>query len=141
MVKAPKLYFIDTGLAAWLLGIREQEQLAFHTQRGALFENLVMTEFLKGRFNKGQPADLSFWRDNKRLEVDLVLDDGNSLKPVEIKSGQTVVPDFMTSTRKWCEISGIPNRPAWLVYGGTTGHANGNIAIVSWSELATLATL
>jgi hypothetical protein len=100
----------------------------------------VVTEFLKGRFNKGQQADLSFWRDSKGLEVDLVLDDGNSLKPVEIKSGQTIVPDFMTSIRKWCEISGTPNRPAWLV-GGTTGHTNGNIAIVPWSELATLATL
>ncbi len=141
MVKTPKLYFIDTGLAAWLLGIREQEQLAFHAQRGALFENLVVTEFLKGRFNKGQQADLYFWRDSKGLEVDLVLDDGSSLKPVEIKSGQTVVPDFMISIRKWCEISGAPNRPAWLVYGGAKGHANGNIAIVPWSELATLAAL
>jgi hypothetical protein len=141
MVKTPKLYFLDTGLAAWLLGIREQEQLTFHAQRGALFENLVVTEFLKGRFNKGQQADLYFWRDSKGLEVDLVLDDGSSLKPVEIKSGQTVAPDFMTSIRKWCEISGAPNRPAWLVYGGTTGHANGNITIVPWSELTRLATL
>jgi uncharacterized protein len=141
MVKTPKLYFIDTGLAAWLLGIRDQEQLAFHAQRGALFENLVVTEFLKGRFNRGQQADLSFWRDSKGLEVDLVLDDGSSLKPVEIKSGQTVAPDFLTSLRKWCEISGDPNRPAWLIYGGTKRHASGNIAIVPWNELASLATL
>lgn len=141
MVKTPKLYFIDTGLAAWLLGIREQEQLTFHAQRGPLFENLVVTEFLKGRFNRGQQADIYFWRDSKGLEVDLLLDDGSSLKPVEIKSGQTVVPDFMTSIRKWCELSGLQNRPAWLVYGGTKGHANGNISIVPWKELATLATL
>ncbi len=141
MVKAPKLYFIDTGLAAWLLGIREQEQLTFHAQRGPLFENLVITEFLKGRFNRGEQADIYFWRDSKGLEVDLLLDDGSSLKPVEIKSGQTIVPDFMTSIKKWCELSGLPNRPAWLVYGGTKGHTNGNISIVPWSELATLATL
>lgn len=141
MVKAPKLYFIDTGLAAWLLGIREQEQLTFHAQRGPLFENLVVTEFLKGMFNRGQQADIYFWRDSKGLEVDLLLDDGSSLKPVEIKSGQTVVPDFMTSIRKWCELSGLPNRPALLVYGGTKKHTNGNISIVPWRELATLATL
>jgi predicted AAA+ superfamily ATPase len=141
MVKTPKLYFIDTGLAAWLLGIREQEQLTFHAQRGALFENLVVTEFLKGRFNKGQQADIYFWRDSKGLEVDLLLDDGSSLKPVEIKSGQTVVPDSMTSIKKWCELTGLPNRPAWLVYGGTKEHTNGNISIVPWNELATLATL
>jgi predicted AAA+ superfamily ATPase len=100
MVKTPKLYFIDTGMAAWLLGIQEQEELTVRPA-GALFENLVVTEFLKGRFNKGQQADIYFWRDSKKgLEVDLLLDDGSSLKPVEIKSGQTVVPDFMTSIRK-----------------------------------------
>lgn len=136
LVKTPKLYFLDTGLAAWLLGIREQEQLAFHAQRGALFENLVVTEFLKGRFNRGQQADLHFWRDSKGLEVDLLLDDGLSLKPVEIKSGQTIAPDFLTSLKKWCELSGIPDRPALLVYGGKRPLANGNITIIPWRELA-----
>jgi hypothetical protein len=89
LVKAPKLYFIDTGLAAWLLGIRDKEQIAFHAQRGALFENLVITEFLKGRFNRGRQADICFWRDSKGLEVDLLLEEGLELTPVEIKSGQT----------------------------------------------------
>ena len=139
MVKTPKLYFIDTGLAAWLMGIREQEQLSFHAQRGALFENLVVTEFLKGRFNRGQQPDIYFWRDSKGLEVDLLLDDGSCLKPVEIKSGQTVAPDFLKSLRKWCELSGLPNRPALLVYGGTMELTNGNISIAPWMELATLA--
>jgi len=141
MVKAPKLYFIDTGLAAWLLGIREHEQLTFHAQRGALFENLVVTEFIKGRFNRGQQADIYFWRDSKGLEVDLLLDDGSNLKPVEIKSGQTVATDFLTSLRKWCELSGFPDRSALLVYGGTTALTNGNISIVPWRELATLAAM
>ena len=136
LVKAPKLYFLDTGLAAWLLGIREEEQLAFHAQRGALFENLVVTEYLKARFNRGQPADLHFWRDSKGLEVDLLLDDGISLKPIEIKSGQTVASDFMTSLRKWCELSGDPKRPAVLVYGGENELKNGNVSIVPWRKLA-----
>jgi len=136
MVKAPKLYFIDTGIAAWLLGIRTEEQLSFHAQRGALFENLVVTEFLKSRFNEGRQADIYFWRDSKGLEIDLLLEDGGNLTPVEIKSGQTVASDFMTSLRKWCELSGIPDRPALLVYGGTTSFANGNISIVPWRNLA-----
>ena len=136
MVKTPKLYFIDTGLAAWLLGVREQEQLNFHAQRGALFENLVVTEFLKARFNRGQQADLHFWRDSKGLEVDLLLDDGITLKPVEIKSGQTIVADSLTSLKKWCELSDGSDRPAWLVYGGTSELANGNISIVPWRKLA-----
>lgn len=136
MVKTPKLYFIDTGLAAWLLGVREQEQLNFHAQRGALFENLVVTEFLKARFNRGQQADLHFWRDSKGLEVDLLLDDGITLKPVEIKSGQTIVADSLTSLKKWCVLSGTSDRPAWLVYGGTRELVNGNITIIPWRKLA-----
>lgn len=141
LVKTPKLYFLDTGLAAWLLGIRNQEQLTFHAQRGALFENLVVTEFLKGRFNSGQQADLYFWRDNKGLEIDLLLDDGISLKPVEIKSGQTIAPDFLTSLRKWCELSGNPDRPAILVYGGDKELTNGNVSIIPWRKLADLTAI
>jgi predicted AAA+ superfamily ATPase len=123
-----------------LLGIREREQLAYHAQRGALFENLVVTEFLKGRFNMGQPADLYFWRDSKGLEVDLLLDNGISLKPVEIKSGQTIAPDFLTSLKKWCELSKAPDCPAVLVYGGDKEFANGNISIIPWKRLATLTS-
>jgi hypothetical protein len=138
LVKTPKLYFLDTGLAAWLLGIREQGQMAFHAQRGALFENLVITEFLKGRFNQGQQADLYFWRDSRGLEVDLLLDDGASLTPVEIKSGQTIAADSLTSLKKWCELSGTTESPALLVYGGNRELANGNIAIIPWRKLAEL---
>lgn len=137
LIKAPKLYFIDTGLAAWLLGVREQEQLLFHAQRGALFENMVIMEYLKSRFNRGEQADLYFWRDSKGLEVDLLLDDGASLKPIEIKSGQTIASDSLTPLKKWCELSGIPGRPAWLVYGGTRELTNGNVSIVPWRKLAT----
>lgn len=140
LVKTPKLYFLDTGLAAWLLGIREQEQLAYHAQRGALFENLVVTEFLKGRFNRGQQADLYFWRDSKGLEVDLLLDDGISLNPVEIKSGQTLAPDFLTALKKWCALSGIPDRPAALVYGGDKVLSNFNVSIIPWRSLGSLAS-
>jgi predicted AAA+ superfamily ATPase len=138
LVKTPKLYFLDTGLSAWLLGIREMEQLAYHAQRGALFENLVVTEFLKGRFNTGQQADLYFWRDSKGLEIDLLVDDGISLKPIEIKSGQTIAPDFLNSLRRWCELSGVPDRPAALVYGGDKAFSNKSISIIPWRSLASL---
>ena len=141
LVKTPKLYFLDTGLAAWLLGIRELEQLAYHAQRGALFENLVVTEFLKGRLNRGVPADLYFWRDSKGLEVDLLLDDGMSQKPVEIKSGQTIAADFLSALKKWCELSGAPERPAMLVYGGEQEFVNANVTIVPWRRLASLSLL
>ena len=88
------------------MGIRDPEQLSFHAQRGALFETLVITEFLKARFNQGMQSNLYFWRDSKGLEIDLVLEEGEVLKPVEIKSGQTYVPEFLTSLEKWRELSG-----------------------------------
>jgi len=71
------------------------------------------------------------------IEVDLLLDDGASLKPVEIKSGQTIVADSLTPLKKWCELSGMPDRQAWLVYGGTNELANGNVSVVPWGKLAT----
>jgi uncharacterized protein len=89
---------------------------------------------------RGQQADLYFWRDSKGLEVDLLLDDGISLKPVEIKSGQTIAPDFMTSLKKWCELSGTADRPAVLVYGGDQEFSNNNISIIPWRCLAGLTS-
>jgi len=98
----------------------------------------VVTECIKGRFGRGQQADLYFWRDSKGLEMDLLLDDGINLKPVEIKSGQTIVPDFLVSLKKWCELSDAPDRPAALVYGGDRELTDGNVAIILWRKLADL---
>lgn len=135
IVKAPKLYFVDAGMAGWLLGIREEDQLAFHAQRGALFENLVVTEFLKARFNNGLPSNLFFWRDSKGLEVDLVLEEGTELSPVEIKSGQTVAPDFFAGLQKWSALAGRTDRPATLVYGGEREMSRDNVTILPWKKL------
>ena len=71
LVKRPKLYFVDVGLAVWLLGIRDAETLNAHPLRGALFETLVVSEMFKTRFNAGEPAELYFWRDHVGHEVDL----------------------------------------------------------------------
>ncbi len=139
LVKTPKLYFHDTGLAAWLLGIREPDQLAFHAQRGPLFENLVMTEFLKARFNRGLSPDIYFWRDSKGLEIDFVLEKGEELQPVEIKSGQTIAADFFDALKKWGELAERGDKPAWLVYGGEREMQNGNIAVIPWRGLPKLA--
>jgi len=138
LVKSAKLYFCDTGLAAWLLGVREPGQLAFHAQRGALFENLVVTEFLKARLNRGLPPDIYFWRDSRGLEVDLLLENGEELKPVEIKAGQTIASDFLDSLKKWGELSGRGDEPAWLVYGGDEEMRNGNVTIIPWRGLPKL---
>lgn len=135
LVKAPKLYFCDVGLAAWLTGVREPAQASFHAQRGALFETLVVNEFLKARLNAGLPSNLTFWRDSKGLEVDLLLERGDDLTPVEIKSGQTIAVDFLDSLKSWLALSKAPDHPAWLIFGGDRESRSGTIGILPWSAI------
>jgi hypothetical protein len=106
LVKTPKLYFLDSGLACWLLGVRSPEVLALHPSRGALFETWVVGEFVKGRFNLGLPTDLYFWRDNNGLEADLIFEVGARLQPVEIKSGQTVTRDYLRAGQASARFAG-----------------------------------
>ena len=139
LVKSPKLYFVDVGFAAWLLGIREPEQISFHSYRGVLFENFVITELLKERFNKGLEPNLFFWRDSKGLEIDLIFEKEGDLKPVEIKLGQTIVPEFMAGLEKWSTLAGNPNCPATLIYGGDRELVKGNVDILPWKKLTSLS--
>lgn len=116
VVKMPKIYFYDTGLAVSLLGIERAEQLLLHPFRGNLFENLIVVELLKQRFNRGLKSNLSFWRDNVGHEVDLVMENGDILTPVEIKSGQTVTDEYFGGLRFWKKISN--NSKGYIIYGG-----------------------
>lgn len=95
LTKTPKLYFYDTGLASWLMGINTEEQLAIHPQRGNLFENMVINDFLKYYFNKAERAELFFYRDKGQHEVDLLrMNPNGSLHAYEIKSSMTYRNDY-----------------------------------------------
>lgn len=111
LVKAPKLYFLDVGLAVWLLGIRDTETLNTHAMRGALFETWVVSEVVKQRFNAGQPLDLHFWRDNVGHEVDVVFESQGRQQCIEIKSGATFVADWLAAARKWMSFAGASAMP------------------------------
>ena len=134
LVKMPKLYFIDVGLAAWLLGIRSEEVLVTHPLRGALFETLIVSEFLKTKCNQGLPADLYFWRDNNGREVDLIFEHEKSLQLVEIKSGQTVTSDMIKSEKKMLEIVDSKNVMEHLVYGGEESCQRSGLHVWSWRD-------
>lgn len=136
LVKTPKLYFVDVGLAAWLLGIRSVEVLALHPMRGALFETLVVGEFVKARYNAGRPADLFFWRDNNGLEADLVFEHGLRLQSVEIKSGQTVTSDYIRAGQKSARFAGDTAAKPWLVYGGNESYERSGVMVMGWLTLA-----
>lgn len=134
LVKSPKLYFCDVGLAAWLLGIHKPEEMAFHAQRGNLFETLIVSELLKQCWHDGRPSNLYFWRDSKGLEIDLVLEQGEQLLPIEIKSGATIAADFTDNLKKWAHLSGNPQQQSWLIYGGEQRFTSGTTEIIPWRE-------
>ena len=99
LVKSPKLYFYDVGLASYLIGIERAEQIATHPLRGALFENMVVVEALKYRFNLGRQSNLSFFRDSRGLECDLLFQTANGMGAIEIKSGATIASDYFDSLK------------------------------------------
>jgi uncharacterized protein len=133
LIKSPKLYFYDTGLAAWLMGVNEPSQLVSHPLRGHLFENLVVTEFAKYFENQGERARLHFWRDSNGLEVDLVVENGlqaNRLGLVEIKSSQTYHSDFSKSLRQVGKLLGERVERKMVVYGGTDQYVRDGVEVV-----------
>jgi predicted AAA+ superfamily ATPase len=134
LVKSPKLYFYDSGLAAWLLSIQGPDHLAIHPQRGSLFEGLIISELLKDRFNRGLTSNLYFWRNNLGDEIDVVIDQGTRLVPVEIKSGETLNQDYFRSLKKWKKMTSGAAGPSYLVYGGEEHLVSENISVVPWNR-------
>lgn len=141
LVKTPKLYFLDTGLMAWLLGIHSAEALATHAQRGALFESLVVGEFVKRCYNAGRPAGLYFWRDNVGHEMDLLYETPEGLQAVEIKSGVTFASDWLRGPEKWLSFAGAEALPPLLVFGGEGAYQRGSCQVMGWRELARAAVI
>jgi hypothetical protein len=134
IVKMPKLYFYDTGLASALLGVENASQLALHPFRGSLFENMVILEIIKKRFNAGRPHNLYFWRDNLGNEVDLLIKYSNRLIPVEIKSGQTVTNEYFKGILFWNKIT--QTQGGYIIYGGDMRQKRSNeLTIVSFRDL------
>ena len=135
LVKSPKLYFYDVGLASYLLGIESPQQVATHPLRGALLENVVVAEALKHRFNRGLQPNLSFFRDSRGLECDLLYETGGGVSAIEIKSGATVASDYSTSINRVAEL--LPSVSGkTVVYGGTESQFRSDCEVVPLSGLA-----
>ena len=135
LVKTPKLYFLDVGLAAWLLGIRDASTIATHAMRGALFETFVIGEFIKQRHNAGQPAELYFWRDNVGHEIDLLFETGSRLQPVEIKSGMTFSYSWLDAAKRWKAFAGDTALDPWVIHGGDRSFECEGGHVFSWRSL------
>lgn len=137
IVKMPKLYFYDTGLACSLLGITKATQLNLHPLKGSLFENLVVSELMKERFNKNLPVNLYFWRDNTGNEIDIIIDDGITLYPVEIKAGKTITTEYFKNFQFWSKITGVS--AGSVIYAGNELQKRSNgITVMPWNNTTLL---
>lgn len=142
LVKTPKLYFYDVGLAAFLLGIENENQVSRDPLRGSLFENMVVAEALKFRFNQGKRNNLFFYRDSKGNEVDLLLMNGSDIFPIEIKAGMTITRDYFKGLKHFVYV--FPEhtpKGSGLVYGGDETQQRTDVSIVPYRRLNSLFSL
>lgn len=134
LVKTPKLYFYDVGLAAHLIGIERPDQIATHPLRGPLFENMVAVEILKQRFNLGRASNLSFFRDSRGLECDILFETASGTGAIEIKSGATVTTDFFTALNAVTKVVPDITMKA-VVYGGAIRQSRSAGEVVPFDDL------
>jgi predicted AAA+ superfamily ATPase len=135
IVKTPKVYFTDTGLACALLRIRDTDTLRNHLVLGGLFENLIVAEYYKAGLHATGVSDLYFWRDHGGHEVDCLLERPDGLHPVEIKLSATLHPDFFAGLHRFSELTQTPPSAATLVYGGQETHRHHGIRAIGWRDV------
>ena len=135
LVKTPKLYFLDVGLMAWLIGIRDTVTLDTHVSRGALFETFVVSELIKRQYNQGQNADLYFWRDSVGNEIDLLLDTPQGLQAIEIKSGSTFASDWIKGFKVWKRNTQVNTLIPRIIYGGTDSYDRVGHQVMGWPDI------
>ena len=140
LIKRPKLYFTDTGLACRLMGVRSPEELRIHSLRGGLFESFVVSEVRKHIANYRLGLEIYYWRDHKGQEVDLIIDLGSTLLPIEIKSSQTISNALFDPIKKFAKIAGKSAIPGTLVYAGTEQTQRSGIQVLPWLEIDKIKT-
>jgi uncharacterized protein len=138
LVKTPKLYFYDSGLATYLLGIKTPEQLSVHAHRGAIFETFIASEIVKSSYHRAETPSLYFWRDRSGNEIDFLIDRGSDLLPIEAKSGKTVASDWFDSLKNWRTFAGKRAKQCLLFYGGDETYSREGVIVTSWRKAGQL---
>ncbi|MBY0433878.1 MAG: DUF4143 domain-containing protein [Cyclobacteriaceae bacterium] len=134
LVKSHKLYFYDTGLAAYLLGVRKVEMIQSHYLKGGLFENLIVSDLMKQTFALGSRPTLHYYRDSNRNEVDCLIDRGTYVDCVEIKSGRTISTDSFKGLKFFQSIDKDFRGSSTLVYGGQDRYQRSEGLVLPWQQ-------
>lgn len=138
VVKSPKLYFNDSGLACYLLDIETPRQLELDKMRGAIFENMIVMECLKHRFNQGKEGNVFFYRDSNGQEVDILVKEEGRLTAIEVKSSMTYHPDFTKSLQRLPDWTSTPIKRRAVVYGGDFENTAGDIWLLRYDHIEKL---
>jgi len=136
IVKTPKVYFYDTGLLSFLLGIKSEQEMSQHFAKGSIFENLIITEFLKNAYNKGDTPIFYFWRDHTNNEVDLLIENHPKIDIYEIKSSATIKMDFFKGLNHFKGLHSSVN--AHLIYGGTENQKRTEVNVIGWISTSSI---
>lgn len=138
LVKSPKLYFNDPGLACYLLDIESPQQLDRDKMRGAIFENMIVMEAIKHRYNMGLEGGLFFYRDSNQNEVDLLIKQEGELTAIEVKSSMTYSSSFekaLTQIEDWIK---TPISKKAIVYSGDFENTSGNINLINYRHISSI---
>jgi predicted AAA+ superfamily ATPase len=139
-IKSPKLYFTDVGLATYLLGIENIEQVQRDPLRGFLVENLVVLELMKARLNQGLDPQLFFYRDNHKNEVDVIFKQSSQLIPIEIKAAQTFSSSFLKGVSFYQNLAGERAKKGFIIYAGEHEQRMGSVEVLNFKNTSTIVT-
>jgi len=132
LVKTPRLFFYDTGLVCYLLGIQSASQLDNYYQKGAIFENWIVAEMVKWRYHHGIRPDVYFWRDKTGRQVDCLFEEAGGLKLIEIKASKTIKSDFFKNLEFIQKTEGLPPSQSYLLYGGEERQIREKATVLGW---------
>lgn len=133
IVKTPKVYFYDTGLLSYLLGVRTIQDLEIHFAKGQLFENFILLEKMKNSWNNNTHEQYYFWRDTSGIEVDILIEYGLKISAIEVKSSKTIHTDFFKNLKKFKKIK--PDISSYLVYGGNEFQKRSDGSVLGFNNL------
>ncbi len=132
LIKSPKLFFLDSGLLCYLLRIRNVTDLETHPLIGSIFETFIFTELYKNFLNADEEAPLYFWRDYSKKEIDFMIDRGQTLLPIEVKSGKTISSNYLNTLQYWLNLKDNPQETGCLIYGGNDWIIRKKIQTIPW---------
>ena len=138
LIKHPKIYFFDTGLACHLLGIHSKEHFLTHYHKGPIFETFVLSELYKHTYNHAFSYQFYFWRDNHRKKIDLIIENGTRTRVAEIKSAKTFQERYLQQIHYWGKLTNTPLKHAYLILGADESFAFRETSVIGWKNMSTL---